>query len=319
LKDLIASEKGLKAMDILAIGEPLMELSESAEGQYISGFGGDTSNFIIAASRQGAAAAYLTAVGADTFGTKFLKLWEKEKVNIDQVEVDQDHHTGLYFISYGDQGHEFTYHRGDSAASHMSEKMIKEENFTALRYLHVSGISQAISNSACDAIFKAVSVAREQGVTVTYDPNLRLKLWPLERAKAIIHSTLQYVDIFLPSLDDVTHLTELNDPDEIIDYYLGLGLKMVVLKLGKEGCIVATPEKRTHIPGFKVDSVDATGAGDTFDGAFVTRLSKGAFPEDAAKYANAAAALSTQGFGAVNPIPVQIEVEQFLSMHNILL
>ncbi|MGB2994089.1 MAG: sugar kinase [Paenisporosarcina sp.] len=299
-------------MEILAIGEPLMELSESTEGQYVSGFGGDTSNFIIAASRQGASTGYQTAIGADTFGSKFLKLWNQEKVNTDLVKVDSDHHTGLYFISYGKQGHEFTYHRAGSAASYLSEKDVKEETFKGIRYLHISGITQAISNSSCDAVFKAARVAREKGITVTYDPNLRLKLWPLERAKAIIHSTLPYVDIFLPSMDDVTILSGLDDPDEILSFYLDLGVKMVVLKVGKEGAIVATRKKRTHIPGFAVDAIDATGAGDTFDGAFVSRLSEGAEPEEAARYANAAAALSTQGLGAVNPIPVKQEVEQFL-------
>lgn len=299
-------------MEILAIGEPLMELSESTEGQYVSGFGGDTSNFIIAASRQGASTGYQTAIGADTFGSKFLKLWNQEKVNTDLVKVDSDHHTGLYFISYGKQGHEFTYHRAGSAASYLSEKDVKEETFKGIRYLHISGITQAISNSSCDAVFKAARVAREKGITVTYDPNLRLKLWPLERAKAIIHSTLPYVDIFLPSMDDVTILSGLDNPDEILNFYLDLGVKMVVLKVGKEGAIVATRKKRTHIPGFAVDAIDATGAGDTFDGAFVSRLSEGAEPEDAARYANAAAALSTQGLGAVNPIPVKQEVEKFL-------
>ena len=299
-------------MVILAIGEPLMELSESTEGKYVSGFGGDTSNFIIAASRQGASTVYLTAIGADTFGSKFLKLWNQEKVNTDLVKVDPDHHTGLYFISYGKQGHEFTYHRADSAASYLSENDVKEETFKGIRYLHISGITQAISNSACDAVFKAARVAREKGITVTYDPNLRLKLWPLERAKAIIHSTLPYVDIFLPSMDDVTILSGLNNPDEIVNFYLDMGVKMVVLKVGKEGAIIATRKKRTHIPGFAVEANDATGAGDTFDGAFVSRLLEGDAPEEAARYANAAAALSTQGIGAVTPIPVKQEVERFL-------
>lgn len=303
-------------MAILAIGEPLMELSESTEGRYIAGFGGDTSNFIIAASRQGALTSYQTAVGDDTFGSKFLKLWDQEKVNTSLVKVDSEHHTGLYFISYGEQGHEFTYHRAGSAASYLSEKDIKEETFKDIQYLHVSGITQAISNSACDAVFKAVQYAQENGVIVTYDPNLRLKLWSLERARAIIHGTLPYVDIFLPSLDDVTSLSGLDNPDDIVDFYLDMGVKMVVLKVGKEGAIVATQQKRIHVSGFSVEAIDATGAGDTFDGAFVSRLSEGAEAEDAAKYANAAAALSTRGIGAVNPIPTKQEVEQFLSQQS---
>ncbi|MFS0688758.1 sugar kinase [Sporosarcina sp. 179-K 8C2 HS] len=302
-------------MDILAIGEPLIEFSESADGKYTSGFGGDTSNFIIAASRLGASVGYQSAVGNDTFGSKFIMLWNKEKVNTKLVKIDPEHHTGLYFISYGDNGHEFTYHRKGSAASYLSENDIKEESFMGLSYLHISGITQAISTESCDAVFKAIQLAKKHCVTVTYDPNLRLKLWSLERAKAIIHSTLSNVDIFLPSLDDVTHLTGLTDPNQIIDFYLDYKIKMVVLKMGKEGSIVATSDMRKHIPAFRVKSIDATGAGDTFDGAFITRLLKGDTPDKAALYANAAAALSTQGIGAVNPIPIQSEVEQFLNIN----
>ena len=87
----------------------------------------------------------------------------------------------------------------------------------------------------------------------------------------------------------------------------------MALKLGPEGVLVATAEERHRVAGFRVDTVDATGAGDTFDGAFITERLRGARLEDAARYANAAAALSTRGYGAVDPIPARTEVVRYLS------
>jgi 2-dehydro-3-deoxygluconokinase len=104
-----------------------------------------------------------------------------------------------------------------------------------------------------------------------------------------------------------TALTGLADPDAAVDFYLRLA-PLVLLKCGKDGAIVATRRARTRIPGFTVKAVDATGAGDTFAGAFLARFVAGEDPVTAARYANAAAALSTTGYGAVAPIPGRDQV-----------
>jgi len=307
-------------MDIIAIGEPLMELSDvnyANRRVYLPGFGGDTSNFIVAAARQGAQTGYYTRLGNDTFGRSFINLWRQEHVDTSCVELSDDAHTGMYFITHNESGHEFSYMRKGSAASRMTMKDIPRAYIAGAKLLHVSGISQAISESACDAIFEAVAVARENGVKVSYDPNLRLKLWPLDRARAVIHATVAMCDLFMPSLEDACTLTGLDDPDSIADYYHGLGAANVVLKLGRKGVLVSGVENgisvRKLIPGHVVDTVDQTGAGDTFDGAFCTRYIQGDGLVASARYANAAAALSTQGYGAVIPIPVKEKVEEFLA------
>lgn len=302
-------------MDILAIGEPLMEFSEmsgSEKNSYLPGYGGDTSNFVIAAARQGAKVSYLTRVGKDTFGDEFLQLWKDEGVDTSYITQDANASTGIYFITHTPEGHQFAYYRKGSAASLLKPEEITEEAILQSKLLHVSGISQAISHSSCDAIFKAIEIARANNILVSYDANLRLKLWPLARARAVIHATAPLADVFLPSLEDVEQLTGLNDPNEIVDYYLGLGVKLVVLKLGRNGVVVADSTERQQIHGFSVDTVDATGAGDTFDGAFITKYLNGASAVEAARYANAAAALSTTGYGAVTPIPRKEDVYSFL-------
>jgi 2-dehydro-3-deoxygluconokinase len=181
------------------------------------------------------------------------------------------------------------------------------------RVLHVSGISQAISTSACDAVFAAIDAARSAGTRVSFDPNVRLRLWPAARARAIVLEAVGSADYCLPSLEDAITLLGDREPDALVDALLARGAACVALKLGPDGVLVATADERRLVPGFVVESVDATGAGDTFDGAFVAEMLRGAPLSAAARYANAAAALSTRGYGAVEPIPRRADVERFLA------
>ena len=199
--------------------------------------------------------------------------------------------------------------RAGSAASRIGESDLPVDRIRATKILHASGISQAISSSAADAVFAAIDVARDAKRLVSYDPNLRLKLWPLRRARAIIHEAMGLCDIALPGLDDGLALTNLEKPDAIVDFYLRLGARVVVLKLGKAGAIAATAKKRERIAARAVAAVDATGAGDCFDGAFLAEFVRHGDPFVAARFANVAAALSTLGYGAVAPLPRRADVE----------
>ena len=300
--------------DILAIGEPMIEFNQVCANhpEFLQGFGGDTSNAIIAAARQGARTAYYTRVGVDAFGDRLLQLWREEAVDTAMVQRDAQAATGVYFVTHGAGGHQFSYLRAGSAASRMTPADLPHDAIRQAQWLHVSGISQAISATACDAVFEAIATARQAGVRVSYDANLRLKLWPLARASAIIRATVGMSDLFLPSLEDAQQFTGLADAQAILDWCWSAGARTVVLKLGKDGAIVATPGRQALVPGHTVQAVDATGAGDCFAGALLARLVAGDALEDAAQYANAAAALTTTGFGAVAPIPTPQAVHALL-------
>jgi 2-dehydro-3-deoxygluconokinase len=299
--------------EIVCLGEPLFELNQLKDGAtYLPGHGGDTSTCAIAAARQGASVGYVTAIGADEFGNSFVELWEREGVDSSRVIRNPNAHTGIYFVTHKAEGHSFSYLRRGSAASLISPADVPEDYIARARVLHVSGISQAISESACDAVFHAIEVARENDVKVSYDTNLRLRLWPLDRARAMIHGAVAVSDIVLPGLEDAVVLTGRSDGPAIADFYLDLGASVVALTLGIDGVLVGTPDRRCRFPARRVETVDATGAGDTFDGAFLARLVAGDDPFEAADYANAAAALSTLGYGAVNPIPTRERVLEFM-------
>jgi len=287
---------------IVCLGEPLVEFNEMDGGTFRLGFGGDTSNCAVAAARFGADVGYVTAVGEDAFGDALMDLWSREGVDTSGVRRDPDAPTGLYFVSLGPEGHRFTYRRAGSAASRLRPADVPEALIAGASVLHVSGISQAIGAGPCDAVFRAIAIARSAGATVSYDPNLRLGLWPLDRARAIIQATAALADIVLPGLDDARRLTGLDDPDAILDAYLALGPRVVALSLGSDGVALATSQGRWRLPSHEVAFVDATGAGDAFDGAFLAETVAGAAPLEAARLANAAAALSTTGRGAVAPL-----------------
>ena len=292
--------------DIVALGEPLVELNQTSQDQrqYLQGFGGDTSNAVIAAARQGARCAYLTRVGDDAFGAQFLALWRDEGVDTSGVEVDATAHTGLYFVQHGPDGHAFSYLRRGSAASLMTPASLDGGLIERARFLHVSGISLAISTSACDTVFAAIARARAAGVQVSLDSNLRLRLWPLDRARAVLREALCHADLFLPSMDDMQHLTGNDDPERTLDWIRDAGATgVVVLKLGKDGSIIDAGKTRAPGAALRVDAVDATGAGDCFAGSLLARRCQGDDWAAAVRYANVAAALSTLGYGAVDPLP----------------
>lgn len=292
--------------DILALGEPMVEFNQAAEGggrTYLQGFGGDTSNAAIAAARQGASVGYVSVVGDDAYGAMLRGLWRSEGVDDSCVRTDAEGFTAVYFVTHDAQGHHFSFFRRGSAASRMRPADLPRERIAAARVLHLSGISAAISDAACDTCFAAVDIARAAGVQVSFDTNLRLKLWPLGRARAVIRELVAQCDICLPSLDDVRAVSGLDDPEALVDWCLGLGARVVALKMGAEGAIVADGRRRLRLPPHRCRPVDATGAGDTFGGALLARLVAGDALEEAGRYAVVAAALSTEGYGAVAPIP----------------
>ena len=302
-------------MDVVSLGEPLYEFSQipGESGRYLQGFGGDTMNCAIAAARQGAKAGYITRLGDDAFGRQFLQLWRTEGLDISGVAVDPQAHTAVYFITHGPDGHVFSYLRKGSAASRMRPADLPLELIRKAKFFHTSGISQAISDNACDAVFAALEAARMAGVRIAYDSNLRLRLWPIARARAVIRATIVLADYFLLSMEDAEALCGEKDADAILDWCHEAGAKVVALKLGAAGVVGSDSTRREKIAGHAVNCVDATGAGDCFAGALLARMAAGDDFWDGLRYANAAAALATTGFGAVAPLPRPDAVRRLLS------
>jgi len=293
--------------DILTLGEALIEFTRQPdEGNrvlYEQGVGGDTSNTAIAAARQGASVGYLSAVGDDLFGQALRGVWQVEGVSQAHVISRPDDPTGVYFVQPHASGRYFSYARRGSAASLYGPDDLPQDAIAGAKVVHTSGLSQAISPTMRAAILRAAEIAREAGTLVSFDTNLRLNLWTLAEAKAAAAEILPLADIVFPSDDEAEKLTGLTDPDAILDHYLGHGARIVALKRGDKGAIVATPKLRHAIPAAAATPVDSTGAGDSYAGAFLAYFLETDDVLRAGHLAAKVAAGTVSGFGAVAPIP----------------
>ncbi len=310
--------------DILSLGEPMVEFVAVDRGRlgqvatFRRGWGGDTSNFAVAVARLGGSAGYLTRIGGDEFGRSFLTMWKREGVDASTVIVEPDGVTGIYFIALAEDGsHDFTYYRAGSPASRMDRGDVDPTYLARARIFHTSGVTLAISESAAATARSAVAMARRAGLTVSYDANVRPKLRPLASLRAAFEDIVPSVDVLFISTEDAGHLFGTIPAEAIIDRILGSGPRLVVLKGGKAGCLIGVPDgTRLAIPGWPITLVDATGAGDAFDGAFLVERARGASLEAAGKFANAVGALTASAAGAVNAIPARPEVEDFMAQRR---
>lgn len=298
--------------EIVCLGEPLVEFVRAGHPEfgacYRPGFGGDTSNAAIAAARQGARVGHLTALGQDAFGDSVMALWAAEGVDAAEVRRRSDAPTGIYFVDPDPEGRRFTYYRAGSAASRYAPGDLPEGYIAAARVLHLSAITQAIGPAMRAASERAMEIARGAGVLVSYDTNLRLALWPLDEARAVIDGALGEADVAFPSEDEARLLWGMEDADAILDHLLGLGPRIVALKCGDRGAVVATAERRVEIAPAPAVPVDSTGAGDAFAGSFLARYIETSDPFAAGRYAARVAAGTVSGYGAVAPIPRRADI-----------
>jgi len=303
------------ALDITVLGEALVEFTQGTEDEgrvYRQGFGGDANTFAVAAARQGARVAWISAVGHDIHGELLRDLWEREGIDQGAVRTDADAPTGICFVVPDENGHQLHEFRRGSAASRLQPRDLPRVLIGRSKVLHLSGVSLGISTQACDTALAAIELAHAAGVRVSFDTNLRRQLWPLSRARAVMREVLRQCQIALPSFDDIVPITELERPDAIVDHCLDLGAQVVALKLGTRGAIVANATERHHVRPHPCRPMDSSGAGDVFGGAFVARLLAGDPLLAAGRYAAAAAAMSTQGHGTIEPIPRAAAVRKAL-------
>ncbi len=314
---------GLRMIDVASFGEPMVEFCATDVGRirdvylFRRGWGGDTSNFIVAVARLGVKAGYICRIGDDEFGKSFLELWQNEGIDTSQVIIEKGGFTAVYFISLlPGGGHDFTYYRKDSAASHYSPSDLNPNYLSKLKVFHSSGISMAISENCRKTVFKAAEIVKANGGIFSFDVNFRPKLWSPQIAKPHIEKAMAEADLIFMSKEDASLLYG-EETDKVIEkIYSFAKPKIIVVKMGGEGCLILDDGEKINVPGFKVNVVDTTGAGDAFDGAFIVGLLEGKDLEEIGIFANAVGALTTTGLGAVAPIPRRRDVEDFLRSFN---
>lgn len=296
---------------IVCLGEPMVEFVREGDRDgemYRIGVGGDTSNAAIAAARQGASVGYLTALGADRFGDRIIRLWQREGVDASCVYRDADAPTGLYIIEPDPAERHFTYYRSGSAASRYDAAHLPGEYLAAAEILHLSGITLAVSEDLRTTALEAMRLVRATGGRVCLDTNLRLKLWDAATAKSVIETAARQATLIVTSIEDSEVLTGLSDPGEIARHYIGLGPEFVIVTLGSEGALLTADGRSEHIPPAPATPIDSTGAGDSFTGSFLAWWLETGDPWRAARLAAVVAAGTVSGLGAVDPIPRRADV-----------
>lgn len=295
--------QGYPNLDLLCFGEPMVELmaqNQTPPLRFQQNFGGDTANTAVAAARQGAMVGYICALGDDLFGQAFIDLWHQEAIDTQAVVRNPQANTGIYLVQPHGEQRNFTYYRQHSAASQFSAADLPLDYIKQARHMHVSAISQAISQSMQEATLAALKYAQSQGLGTSYDTNLRLTLWASkEQAWQCMQTAMAYTDTLFPSLDEITLLTGISDKDAIIDLCLALGPSLVVLKCGAQGAYLGTPTQRLSIPAVETKAVDSTGAGDAFAGAFLAAQLAGASLAECGQRAAKVASNTVSGYGAL--------------------
>lgn len=311
--------------DILTIGEILIDLTQSGISEngipiYNANPGGAPANVAVAASRLGASAAFIGKVGNDAYGEFLCETLEKNNVNTDGVVVDNSANTTLAVVSVHERGErDFAFYRKNSADTLLSENEIIDQQLGNTHILHFGSVSLTDEPSRT-ATLSAVRRARALGATITYDPNYRQRLWNSE-AEAVeqMKKPLPLVDILKVSDEEILLICETDNIEEAARQLCKkYGIALVLVTLGAKGAYYRFKDYDGVVPGVKVTVADTNGAGDTFFGAFLSRMAymKKYNPSTLSKedikqvlaFANRAAAITTSRSGAILAMPTLDEV-----------
>jgi 2-dehydro-3-deoxygluconokinase len=274
---------------------------------------GAESNLAIGLARLGHDAGWIGRVGDDEFGRAIVFRLRGEGVDVSRVIVDADAPTGVVFREQREHGPiEVAYYRRGSAASRLSVSDLDAGYIASARYLHLTGITPALSETCRAAVFAAAEIARAAGVSVVLDPNLRLKLWRRDEARAVLRELATRCDVLLPGAEEAELLTGEAEPAVAARALLGIGPKLVVIKVGAQGCMAVWTESADllHIAAAPLARVvDPVGAGDAFAAGFLSGCLRGLDLAETLALANRCGAAAMAAPGDVEALPRWQDVE----------
>ncbi|MGG2198084.1 sugar kinase [Paenibacillus validus] len=305
--------------EIVTFGETMaLMLPEDVKGieyssHFQSLFGGAESNVAIGVARLGHRVGWFGRLGKDPLGRMIVKKIRGEGVDVSRAELTTEAPTGLMLREIISGKTSVYYYRKGSAASLMKPEQLDESYISQAQYLHVTGITMALSESARETLKESVRLAKKNGVKVCFDPNLRLKLWSLEEARGALLEMAQEADYFLPGLDELKLLYATESFDEIIGKLRELpGVSIV--KGGEDVTYIVDKTSVTEVPYFKAERiVDTVGAGDGFCAGFIAGLLKNYSLAEAVRLGNLIGCMVVQNEGDWEGIPTWEQVEAFLN------
>jgi len=306
--------------EIMTMGEIIVEIMRTEVDATLDKAGmfkgpfpsGAPAIFIDTVARLGHKAAIVGGVGDDDFGKCVLTRLTSDGVDCSNVLINDRISTGCAFVMYYSDGdRKFLFHIGNSPA--VLAPVPDRSKVEGLKYFHIMGCSMMAEISFGRRIVETAKMAKECGAKITFDPNIRPELMKDPEANDLVAQVLDMTSIFMPGKSELRLLSGKDDIEEAVKELFRVKplLEIIALKNGKKGCVIYTREEKIEFGVYAVKPLDATGAGDSFDGAFLCGLIEGKDLLSCAKLATAAASLNTAAFG---PMEGKISVENVENM-----
>ena len=310
-------------MNITAIGEILIDMTqthidEKGIPHFSANPGGAPANVAVAASKLGVKAGFVGCVGDDYYGRFLRDTLARYGVSVDGLQVTKRANTTLAIVTVDEKGERsFSFYRKPGADTKIdAEKAIEAIRGTGI--LHFGSVS--LTDPVCrDAVVTTVQAARKSGALITYDPNYRAALWEHEDAAVLqMRAVLPLCDVVKISDEETMLLCGVKEPEAALAKLMEIGVKLAVVTLGKHGAMWRCGELRGQVPGCPVKVADTNGAGDTFFGAFLSRIAErgglqGLTADEIngfVRFANKAASITTSRSGAIPAMPTLQEVQE---------
>lgn len=320
--------KNTAVLDVVTVGEAMALFMAKQAGalsqvhDFSRATAGAELNVAVGLSRLGLRVGYVSRVGADSFGEQLLEFMDTQGIDRSHVRIDLEHPTGFMLKSLELDGSDprIEYFRSNSAASHLCPADNPTAYCVASRHLHLTGISPALSRGVNELVIEMAIQARHEKRSVSFDPNLRPRLWASQKEMvACMNSLAACSDLVLPGLAEGQLLTGENTAQGIADFYLAQGASQVVIKLGADGAYIASQEGCATVPGLPVEKiVDTVGAGDGFAVGVISALLEGLSLHEAAQRGNAIGARVLQFPGDCDGLPDRGQLAEFMGHGKIL-
>jgi sugar/nucleoside kinase (ribokinase family) len=272
---------------------------------------GDCGIYIDTVARLGHSAGFIGTVGPDDFGRCLLERFERDGVDTSRVAILPGQTTGAAFIAYFTGGsRKFIYHWRHAAAGQLGPQHVDPNYLRSAHWLHITGCNIAASETAKEACYTAVQLLPSEA-RLSFDANIRPELLTIDQIRGLVQPVIDRANVILPSLTEAAMLTGLETDEQGCRLLAAQG-KTVVLKMGARGCRIYSGDQAIEVPGFAIEEIDPTGAGDSFCAGFTAALLEHMPLEKAGRFANAVGALAVTKLGPMEGAPSRRQVEDFL-------
>lgn len=304
---------------IISIGECFVEFFTpklfSRTSSYEKSFSGDTLNVLTMATKLGSSCGYISKVSDDELGDFLLDSWQEMQIDTSQVKQMRGFNAIEFYSTQPKGQSSVVVYRKGSIASKIEENDINESYIANSNILHISGISQGISETSRKAVLKAVKIAKSNSVTVSYDTNYRDYLWLNKKeARRAMDEIISYVDIIFPTHpNESIKLVGTNNPDMIYNYFKNKNVNKLILKCGSKGVIGYGDNKKYIAKAIAPKGImDPRGAGDTFVGAYLHCINNNFDMPKSLMWATTAAGIKVGGRSIVGQ-PSIAEIKKHLN------